>query len=141
VATPQELAEGLRDVLRTISGLRVYDTMNPKPEPPAACILGPTAATEYDVTLDGGDDGLWRPVFDIEVFVASSELPRAQQALRAYVSPKGDKSIPAAIYGDPTLGGRAQFARVTRISRSPVLVETSGGQMLNTVLSCEVTST
>ena len=139
MATPQQLAEGLRDRLRTISGLRAYDTMAAKPEPPAACVLGPTAATEYDLTFQG-DAGLWKPVFEIEVFVSAADLGRAQQALRAYVSPAGDKSIPAAIYGDVTLGGVADFARVLRISRTPVLVETAGGQLLSTSLAVEVTA-
>lgn len=140
MATPQELAEGLRDALRTISGLRAYDTMPEKPEAPAACVLGPTAATEYDLTFQNAIDGLWRPVFEISVFVSRVDVARGQQALRAYVSPVGDKSIPAALYGDPTLGGRAEFTRVLRISTDPVIVETSGGQLLRTTLAVEVTA-
>lgn len=134
MATPQEVADALAVALRTISGLRVYDTASMKPEVPAACVLGPTTGTGYDESFDG----LWRPVFEVEVFVNAADPSRGQQALRAYVAPTGAKSIPAAIYGDPTLGGVVNFARVVRVTRNPVLVDSAGGQVLSTALAVEM---
>lgn len=141
MATPQELAEGLKERMQTISGLRCFDTMHPSPPPPAACVLGPTENTTYDLSFDSdGEPGLWSPQFEIEIFANAADPGRAQQALRAYVSPRGDKSIPAALNRDTTLGGRAQFTRVVRISGRPVLVDTAGVLLLRTSLAVEVTA-
>ena len=79
-----ELREGLRVRAETISGLRCYAEMHPKPEPPAFCVNGPIRWT-YDETFDS----TWRPVFECWVFVNPADLYRAQQALDTLHGPHG----------------------------------------------------
>lgn len=128
-----DLREGLRRRGATVSGLRCYAEMHPKPEPPALCVNGPIRWT-YDETFDG----LWRPVFEVWLFVNPADLYRAQEAIDTYVAPTGAKSIPAAIYGDPSLGGVAHSTRLLGGTRPPAVVETAGGQLLGCALEVEV---
>jgi hypothetical protein len=99
------------------------------------CVGGPVR-WEYDSTFDG----TWRPVFEVWVFVNPASLVNSQQALFAYLAPSGSKSIPAAIYGDPTLGSVANDTRVLGGSRPPAVVETAGGSLLGCALEVEVTA-
>jgi hypothetical protein len=135
VSTVEQLAQGLKHRGETISGLRCYAETHPKPEPPAMTVSGPIRWT-YDETMDG----YWRPVFECWVFVNSANLPLAQHALYAYLAPSGPQSIPAAIYGDPSLGGAASDTRVLGGSRPPSVVETAGGSLLGAALEVEVTA-
>jgi hypothetical protein len=135
VSSVQQLAQGLAHRCETISGLACYPLMHPKPEPPAVCVGGPVR-WEYDSTFDG----TWRPVFEVWVFVNPASLVNAQQALFAYLAPSGSKSIPAAIYRDPTLGNVANDTRVLGGSRPPAVVETAGGSLLGCALEVEVTA-
>ena len=132
----QELADGLARRCQTVPGLRCYPEMHPKPEPPAACVAGPIRWT-YDESFDG----TWRPVFEVWVFVNPANLVTAQNpALFSYLAPTGTKSIPAAIYGDPTLGGVANDTRVLGGARPPTVVDIAGGQLLGCALEVEVTA-
>jgi hypothetical protein len=134
VSSVQELAGGLARRCETVSGLRCYPFMHPKPEPPALCVNGPVRWT-YDEAFEG----LWRPVFELWVFVNPANLVTAQNpALFSYLAPTGARSIPAAIYGDPTLGGTANDTRVLGGSRPPAVVESAGGQLLACALEVEV---
>jgi hypothetical protein len=135
VSSVLELAQGLARRCETISGLRCYHVMHPKPEPPAACVAGPVRWT-YDETFDG----TWRPVFEVWVFVNPADLYRAQEALFAYLAPTGTKSIPAALYADTTLGGVANDTRVLGGARPPTVTDTAGGQLLGCALEVEVTA-
>lgn len=129
----QELAKGLAKRGETIPGLRCYPVMHPKPEPPCLCVNGPVRWT-YDETMEG----YWRPVFECWLFVNPADLFRAQESLHAYLAPSGPKSLPAAIYGDPTLGGLTAETRVLGGSRPPGEVETAGGRLLGCALEVEV---
>jgi hypothetical protein len=133
VSSVQQLAEGLARRGGTIPGLRCYAVMAPKPEPPAMCVAGPIRWT-YDDTMDG----TWRPVFECWVFVNPADLHGAQRALHAYMAPTGQHSLPAAIYGDPSLGGQAVDTKVLGGSRPPTVTETAGGQLLGFALEVEV---
>lgn len=135
MASVGELAEGLARRCETIPGLRCYPVMHPKPEPPAVCVGGPIRWT-YDETTDG----TWRPVFEVWVFVNPADLYRAQQSLFTYLAPTGQKSIPAAIYGDPTLGLDGVETRVLGGTRPPTEAETAGGRLLGCALEVEVTA-
>ena len=135
MASLNQLRVGLQARGQTVSGLRCYAEMHPKPEPPAFCVNGPIRWT-YDETFDG----VWRPVFEVWLFVNPADLYRAQEALDTYLAPSGAKSIPAAIYGDPTLGGAASDTRVLGGTRPPGVVETAGGQLLGCALEVEVTA-
>ena len=133
MSTVQQLAQGLANRCETISGLRCYSVMHPKPEPPAMCVAGPIRWT-YDETMEG----YWRPVFEVWVLVNPADLYRGEQALHTYLAPTGPKSIPAALYGDTTLGGVADDTRVLGGTRPPAVVETAGGQLLGCALEVEV---
>ena len=135
MATLAQLRSGLQARLNTISGLRTYAYMAPKPEPPAACVNSGEHA--YDATFEGE----WTPQFEVWVFVHPADLVRAQQKLDAYLAPSGATSIPAAIHADPSLGGVADSCRVLRVSRPPALVETASGPLLGAALAVEVFST
>jgi hypothetical protein len=135
VSSVQQLAEGLARRAGTIAGLRCYPLMHPKPEPPCVCVGGPIRWT-YDETFDG----TWRPVFEVWVLVNPANLPLAQNALFAYLAPTGQSSIPAAIYGDPTLGGAASDTRVLGGSRPPSVADYAGGSLLGCALEVEVTA-
>jgi hypothetical protein len=135
VSSVLDLARGLADRCETISGLRCYPLMHPKPEPPAVCIGGPIR-WEYDSTFDA----TWRPVFEVWVFVAAADLRSSQEALFAYLAPTGTRSIPAAIYKDTRLGGTAEEVKVLGGARPPSVTETAGGQLLGCALEVEVTA-
>lgn len=128
-----ELAQGLASRCATIDGLRCYAVMHPKPEPPAVCVGGPVRWT-YDESMDGS----WRVVFEVWAFVNAADLFRAQQALFTYLAPTGTKSLPAAIYGDPTLGGLSIDTRVLGGTRPPTETETAGGRLLGCALEVEI---
>lgn len=131
-ASVADLARGLMERCRTIPGLKCYDIMHPKPEPPAVCINGPVRWT-YDETMDG----VWRPVFELWVYFNPANLPDAQRQLFAYVAPSGRQSLPAAVYGDPSLGGVASDTRILGGPRGVADVD-QGGRLLSLVLEVEV---
>ena len=132
MSSVNQLAQGLADRCATIPGLRCYPVMHPKPEPPAVCVGGPVRWT-YDETMDG----TWRVVYEVWAFVNAADLYRAQQSLFGYLAPSGTQSIPAAIYGDPTLGGLSVDTRVIGGPRPPTETETAGGRLLGAALEVE----
>lgn len=132
MASVADLARGLQRRCETISGLHCYDVMHPSPQAPAVCVEGPVRWT-YDETMDGA----WRPVFNLHVYFNPANLPDAQRQLFAYVAPTGRQSIPAAIYGDPSLGGVASDTRILGGPRGAAEVD-QGGKLLSLVLEVEV---
>ena len=135
MSTALELAQGLARRADTIGGLSCYAYMHPNPPVPAFCVSGPIRWT-YDETMDG----FWRPVFECWVLVNPADLGRAHQAIFAYLAPTGPKSIPAAIYGDPTLGGAASDTRVLGGSRPPGQLSSDSGPLLGCAVEVEVTA-
>ena len=133
MAAVRDLALGLKARGETISGLRCYDIMSPKPEPPALCVSGPVRWT-YDETMEG----TWRPVFELWLYVNPANLVEAQRQLFAYVAPTGRQSVPAALYADTTLGATAYDVKVLGGSRAAQMVETAGGSLLSLALEVEV---
>lgn len=135
MSTLTELVEGLAARCETISGLHCYPVWLPRPPLPSLCVGGPIRWT-YDETFDAQ----WRPVFELQLTVSAADLYRAQQTLYTYLAPSGTRSLPAAIYGDPTLGGVANDTRVLGSSRPPTGVEIGGGHQLQAALEVEVTA-
>ena len=74
----------------------------------------------------------------LQVLVMGADLYRGQQNLEPYIAPSGAKSLPAAIYRDPTLGGAAHTTRVLGAVRPPQAVETAGGLLVGCALEVEV---
>lgn len=108
-ATITSAAEGLRERLATIIGLRVYDHL---PD----TISVPMAAVAIDeVTFHrafAGGDPVYR--FLITVLVARTEERTAQRKLENYLSWSGQYSVREAIELDMTLGDRVQTCVVER---------------------------
>jgi hypothetical protein len=132
VASVVALREQLRVRLDTIDGLRTYAVMPAKPEPPAASVA--LRSAQFDRDLDG--NSLF--TFDVWVYVNPADLTRAQSALDAYLGTTGSQSVKAAIEADQSLGGTADYVRVTGWTQGPSLEAIYGGQILAIAMQCEV---
>lgn len=133
MATLDQLRSGLKARLATISGLRAYATMPPKPEAPAAAVL--PRSWRYHDTFD--DKMRWE--FEVHIYVSpGQDLNRAQTAFDAYISPTGTNSVKAAIEADPTLGGIADYVMVIGGEAYASLVDFGGAQLLGGFVRVEV---
>jgi hypothetical protein len=133
MATLLAVTQGIKERLETISGLRCNSVEPANPSPPAAWPFVRTPAANYDQTYDGGMT--W--YFSIYVIVGAQSDQHAQTNLMPYLAPSGAKSIKAAIEGDPTLGGVAEFA-VVRSVESIGSYPIAGNSYIGAVLVCEV---
>lgn len=133
MADVSALRSGIKTRLATIANLRTYDVMPGKIELPGAAVA--LRSAEFDRDMDGNT--LYR--FYIWIYVqASSDLERAQRALDVFLAPSGALSIKAAVEGDQSLGGIADWVRVTGWSDGPRLVDVAGTQPLAIAMDCEV---
>ena len=110
MSDPQAIAEGLKERLATIPDFehRAYAEEPDIVDPPMAFVLGPNGVEDLAFGCDAA-------IYDYDVVVVvkvGNGVAQAQRDLRKYLDTKGDDSIQKAIYGDPTLGGRAQTAIV-----------------------------
>ena len=137
MASVQQLCEGLMRRAETIAGLNCYAVVPADPITPAMVVVGPVRWT-YDEVM--GDDGqqYWRPVFELALFVNGADYHGGQRQLHAYLAPNGTKSLLAAIHGDPTLGGVADFAKVLGGGQPPTEVDVAGVKQLRCSLEVEV---
>lgn len=136
MASLSDIRKGLAERMHSITGLRTYAYMHPKPEVPAICISGPKVGTQYDDTFSG----TWMPLFDVWLFVNPQDLVRAQQTLDTYLDNSGTKSLRAALDADSALGGLGVSCRFVGISQEPRLVDTAGAQLLGAAVSVEILS-
>jgi hypothetical protein len=132
VATLAQIRAGLKVRIDTIAGLRAYDLMPAKPEPPAGAVL--PRRWSYRRTLSGGVE--WQ--FEVWVYVSPADLNRAQQRFDEYMAPTGASSIAAAIEADPTLGGLDVYASVMGADAYAQMVDMAGSQLLGGALQVEV---
>lgn len=95
--TLKQVAEALRDRLRTIPGIEGYEFSPGNSQYPVAFVGPPTI--EYERLDLTGIDG----VFPLYVFVSSADDLR-QIDLFDYMRTDGAKSVPAVIQSDPNLG-------------------------------------
>ena len=102
-ATITSAAEGLRERLATIIGLRVYDHIADSFQPPAAMVS--IDSVDYHQAFRGGDSVY---TFTVSVMVARADDRTAQRKLDEFLSYSGDRSVREAIETDTTLGGRIQ---------------------------------
>jgi hypothetical protein len=103
--------DGLVTRLNTISGLRVYETPpDSVPELPAAIVTQGEPFASYDQVMGAADV---RYSFEVLLLVRSADDAQAWADLEPYLSPAGASSVKAAV--DGTLGGNADWARVTRL--------------------------
>jgi hypothetical protein len=123
--------KGLKDRLATINGLLPYATMPASPQTPSAAVI---PRTRELMTVDG----LYKYTFAIWLYVNPQDLTRAQTVFDEYLTEDGAKSIEAAIEGDMSLGGIAQYAIITGWSEYAQLVDVAGGQLLGGRIDVEV---
>lgn len=126
-----DVRKGLKDRLATISGLTPYATMPASPRSPSAAVI---PRTRELLTMDGQ----WRYTFAVWLYINPSDLTRAQTEFDEYLTEDGAKSIEAAIEGDQSLGGIAQYAVVTGWSEYAQLIDVAGGQLLGGRIDVEV---
>lgn len=126
------LREALRVRLDTIDGLRTYAVMPAKPEPPAASVA--LRSAEFDLDWEGN----CKYLFDIWIYVNPADLDRAQSKLDAYLDTSGAQSVKAALEDDQSLGGIADWVKVTGWTQGPTMEAVYGGQVLAIYLACEV---
>lgn len=110
-ATLTQITEGIADALRTIDGLRVYDTQPDQLSVPCAIVNIDTI--DYHGAFQMG---LVTTSYKVFVMVARAETRNAVHALEAYLSPQGNLSVRRAIEADVTLGGLVASAFVARAS-------------------------
>jgi hypothetical protein len=108
-ATVSQVAEGLKNRLATISGLRAYayqpDQLN---TPPFA--YPELSQVDYHRAFGGGDVVM---MWEIHVIVGRYVDRTAHKMLDDFLSYDGAKSIRACLEGDKTLGGVAQTLVLT----------------------------
>jgi len=110
VASLSSMRTGLQTRLATITGLNAYDKAPGTVVVPAAFPMpGPI---EFDETMGRGSD-LY--TFRVRLLVQRSTETYAQEDLDAYLAGSGSSSIKAAIEGDETLSGVADWTRVTGV--------------------------
>ena len=102
-ATTKQVADGLKNALATISGLRSYSLQPDQLNPPIAFPI--LNGVEYHQAFQGGDVVMdWT----ISVIVGRYTDRTAHAALDGYLNYSGASSIRAAIEADKTLGGVCQ---------------------------------
>lgn len=110
MASLSSIRTGLQTRLATITGLNAYDKVPGTVTTPAAFPMpGPI---EFDETMGRGSD-LY--TFKVRLLVQRSTDTYAQEDLDAYLAGSGASSVKAAIEGDITLGGVADWTRVTGV--------------------------
>lgn len=132
MATIAQIRDGLKARLATIQGLRPFDYAPGAVTPPAAVVYPETIAYGTSLREQTHD-----PRFIILVLVNPANDRTAQDALDAYLDPSGASSILAAVDADPTLGGAASYAAVTRLTDYGN-VTFGGTEYLGAKLSVEV---
>jgi hypothetical protein len=115
-ATVNEIADGLRTNLATISGLRVFDHVPDVFATPCGfCMF---SDVEFNNAFRSGNP---RYTFTVTIVVGRTADRAAQEALNGYLDMSGAKSVYAALESDPRLGGKAQDLVVIRADNMRIL--------------------
>jgi len=108
-----EAKRGLAAALASIEGLRVYDyEPDGVHEFPAAIVR--LESREPVETLGGG---AVRGSMRVEVLVPIADARHADEALGAFIEPKGARSIEAAATAERTWGGTVDDGRLVRVDK------------------------
>jgi hypothetical protein len=102
LANIAELRAGIANNLKSITGIRVTDTIPDQINPPQA-ILG-LDSVDYNKAMH---NGLTTYSFTLTVIVARQSERNGQAKLDAFVQSTGSNSVKLAIESDRTLGGKA----------------------------------
>ncbi|HEX6969858.1 MAG TPA: hypothetical protein VF174_13760 [Micromonosporaceae bacterium] len=132
MASVSAIRDGLKTRLKTIAGLRVSDTVPGQVNPPAA-VIAPDSIS-FDSTMARGSDDF---VFIVYLIVGTAVDRIGQDKLDGYLAGSGASSVKAAIEADESLGGVANFARVSGV-RQYGLIEYAGVQYIGAEFVVEV---
>ena len=115
--------DGLATRLNTIAGLRVYE-LPPEaaPELPAAIILQGEPFASYGHSIGAPDVKLF---FEALLLVRSGDWGQAWSELEPFLESTGTSSVKAAV--DGTLGGSADWARVTKVIKAGPVIHNRAG--------------
>ena len=103
-AVKRELADRAQNA---DANLHCYAEVPANPQVPALGVRGPIRWA-YSVTMTGD----WSVTFAVDIFTNPQDLNRAQQALDAYLSPVGSKSVPRALEETEVTAGVIQSVNV-----------------------------
>jgi hypothetical protein len=117
MATLTDIREQLAVSLANgVANLQASAYLLANPTPPAAEIVPGHdirhPLTTYDLTMQRGLDKWW---LTVRIYVGVPTDIAAQKQLDAMLATHGTGSVKAAIEADPTLGGVAQYTRVTEV--------------------------
>lgn len=132
MASLTAVRNGLKERAETISRVTGYARPVGEVNVPAVVVM--PGQIVFDDTMERGSDLL---SFTLVLLVADSDSDLAQQQLDDYLAGSGDKSLKAAIEGDQTLGGVADWTVVKGV-QAYGLIEYSGRQYVGARLPVEV---
>lgn len=115
MASDAQIRDGLVTRLQTITGLTAYDHVPGQVNAPAATVS--RRLTRFDSVMARGADDF---EYVVRILVSTADPKLAQEAMSLYLAGSGGASIKAAIEGDQTLGGVANFARVSEASEEGI---------------------
>ena len=126
--TINDLADGLETRLQAVSGLHLYSEIDEHPHEPSAGILFDGRTRD-----DAGGGQIAR--FSVEVGVSSDDRgwSQAVRLLRTFMDARGAASIEAALDGDQTLGGIADWTAVTGVGAERRTQVGDGWRIVNRV--------
>lgn len=109
MATIREIIDGIRVRLQTIPNLRTPKRVPDTVDPDTAVVR--YAGTDFDATMHPATNDQH---YMIQIFTSRAS-DRGQDALLEYCDDEGERSVKAAIEGDPTLGGLVMDAHLSQI--------------------------
>lgn len=99
-----EIAQGIATRLDTITDLQADAIFTGEITPDAAQV-GIPDVPKYHSTMQRGR---MEVAGTITLFTSKADERVGQERMSAYASPTGTRSVPAAVYGDKTLGGKVE---------------------------------
>lgn len=132
MGSPTAARNGLKTRLETIDGVTGYARPTGTINVPAAVVVaGPIV---FDDAMARGSDML---SYTIVLLIADADSDLAQQQLDEYLAGSGARSVKAAIEGEQTLGGVADWTHVRGVT-SYGLIEYDGRQYVGARFPVEV---
>jgi hypothetical protein len=137
VTTLRDIADGLRDRVLTVPGLAVFETPPQSASPPMVVVWPPTV--DYHETFGSNTARLIRTTVDVWILTgpAGAFTDVSVRDLWEFADTAGDRSIHAALSGDPTLGGVAETCHVASF-RPAGVEEVAGIGFVGGVFAVEV---
>lgn len=131
------IRDAIKATIDTIDGLRAYDTVPDQVNLPAVLVLPVDA--NFDLAFGRGNDS-----YDFDLFVMTSRTVArtSQDALDAFVTGNGPKSIRAVIFANQSLGlNDGTQAHVSGMSRYGGNFPAAGIEHIGAALRLVVTTT